>query len=157
MTADIYPLPCPVQGKLWIMPCPSAGAAFDQLAALGITHVLSLLPDEEAAMLGMGQELDLCAAQGIGFVQYPIVDFGLPDVDDFRKLIARIVVLLQAGESLAVHCRAGIGRSGMVAACTLVALGLGPNQARLAVSAARGINIPDTVEQTEFITTFSVS
>jgi protein-tyrosine phosphatase len=62
---------------------------------------------------------------------------------------------LQGGQNVAVHCRAGIGRSGMVAACSLVALGLAAPLAQAEVSKARGVAIPDTVEQGVFISLFA--
>ena len=49
---------------------------------------------------------------------------------------------------MVVHCRQGIGRSGLVAACLLVRKGISPGAAVEMVSAARGVSVPETTEQT---------
>jgi protein-tyrosine phosphatase len=54
---------------------------------------------------------------------------------------------LVSGAAVAVHCRAGIGRSGLVAAGLLVAQGRSPAEAFTAVSNARGVRVPDTPDQ----------
>ena len=50
-----------------------------------------------------------------------------------------------------VHCRAGIGRSGMAAACVAARFVGSPAEAVAAVSEARGLSIPDTAAQRAFI------
>ena len=140
------------------MPCPSAKAGiqtFADLKAMGVTDVLSMLPVEEAADLGMSQEAEHCASNKIRFRSYPIKDFGLPDPSHFADLIRDVKESLEAGHHLAVHCRAGIGRSGMVAACTLIALGATAQTAVTLTARARGVSIPDTVEQGNFIASFA--
>lgn len=62
---------------------------------------------------------------------------------------------VENGRNVAVHCRAGIGRSGMVTAATLIALGYETSNAVEIVSASRGVSIPDTVEQGGFIVEFA--
>jgi protein-tyrosine phosphatase len=51
--------------------------------------------------------------------------------------------------TVVVHCRHGIGRSGMAAACVLVLNGLEPATAIARVSLARGIPIPEIRPQRE--------
>lgn len=140
------------------MSCPPANAGiqtFADLKALGVTDVLSMLPVEEAVDLGMSQEADHCAAFGICFQSFPIADFGLPDRLSFASLIGDVKASLEAGKHIAIHCRAGIGRSGMVAACILIALGETAQTAVARTSQARGVSIPDTVEQGGFIASFA--
>jgi protein-tyrosine phosphatase len=48
---------------------------------------------------------------------------------------------------VAVHCRQGIGRSGMIAAGALMRSGVGADKAVDVVSAARGVAIPETAAQ----------
>ena len=53
-------------------------------------------------------------------VKYPIRDNNIPeDLTDFTSFIYYLVCLTEQGEKIYVHCRAGHGRSGMVAACLL--------------------------------------
>lgn len=157
MPAPLFPIPVATAGTLSIMACPPVGqmgAVLDDLQAAGIGVVLSMLPASEARALGAGNEPDLCAQRGIVFLSHPVADFALPEMLPFAGLVADLAQRLKAGAHIAVHCRAGIGRSGMVAACTLVALGGTAAQAVAAVSAARGVSIPDTVEQGKFIAFF---
>ena len=140
------------------MPCPSGvdlNQDIDAYRARGVDTLVSMLADDEATLLGLSDEQVVCVDAGISFVSFPIVDFGLPDRDAFAALIQRIAGMLRAGRNVAVHCRAGIGRSGMVTAATLIALGYEASKAVESVSASRGTSIPDTVEQGRFIAEFA--
>ncbi len=48
---------------------------------------------------------------------------------DFTQLIKTVAERLRAGDSVAVHCRAGIGRAGLAGACILGVLGVAPDSA----------------------------
>lgn len=144
----------PVRGRLWLMPCPTP-EDLDAAAAAGVTRVVSMLTLSEAEGLGMADEQVLCAARGMDFQNAPIKDFGVPDMQTFEELILGLKQKIAARAAIAVHCRAGIGRSGMVSACLLVACGVAPEDAIAQVSKARGVAIPDTVEQAEFIKRFA--
>jgi len=50
-----------------------------------------------------------------------------------------------------VHCRQGIGRSGLVASGVLMSSGIKANEAMQIVSSARGISVPETPEQRRWI------
>ncbi|AWF81293.1 hypothetical protein BTJ40_10945 [Microbulbifer sp. A4B17] len=52
---------------------------------------------------------------------------------------------------IAIHCRAGIGRKGITASCLLIKDNMSSQEAIDMVSATRGIPIPDTQEQYDFI------
>jgi len=55
------------------------------------------------------------------------------------------------GVNTVVHCRAGIGRTGMVAVGVLLHAGLEPEAALEHVAKARGIAVPDTSEQRDWL------
>lgn len=159
MPAEFFPVPtAEVPGRLWIMPAPCADHLHADIAeyrAAGITKVISMLARDEAKMLGLAEERAACAQAGIAFENHAIVDFGLPDLAGFHVLTHKIAEALRDGENIAVHCRAGIGRSGMVTAGVLIILGQTAQNAIEGVSNARGVSIPDTVEQGRFLTTFA--
>lgn len=140
-------MPCPVPEKL--------AKSLARYRAAGADHIVSMLPDTEAEALGLRQEPDLSSAAGMSFTQHAIPDFGLPQMQHFVRLIRQIDGWLHQGLGVTVHCKAGIGRSGMVGACLMVAQGCTASQAMEKVSAARGLNIPDTVEQGRFIEAFA--
>jgi protein-tyrosine phosphatase len=58
---------------------------------------------------------------------------------------------LESGRSVAVHCRQSIGRSGLIAAGVLVICGVPPGNAVDAVSSARGLTVPETPAQLQWI------
>ena len=120
----------------------------------GIDVILSLLEDDEIVELGLMDEKALVEAHGLEFWSFPIPDRGVPDLGRFRKLIERISRELRGSRSVAVHCRAGIGRTGLVAACAMKSLGFSANEAVGIVSRARGVPIPDTEVQLKLIADF---
>jgi hypothetical protein len=46
--------------------------------AAGLDVVVSLLEPDEISELGLRREAELCRAQGIAFISFPIADRGLP-------------------------------------------------------------------------------
>ncbi|MDF1726188.1 MAG: hypothetical protein P1U53_00430 [Sulfitobacter sp.] len=132
------------------MPRP-ASQDFAALRAEGATRILSLLEPAEATDLGLQDEAALCAANSLAFTHYPIPDYGLPDPDTFDALVERLFAGLEGGENLVLHCRGGIGRSGLVAAALLIRTGVAAEQAMRQVSAARGCDTPETPQQRAFI------
>lgn len=104
----------------------------------GIDRVICLAPVEEirgkspAYAAALKQDALPCPVQ-----HFPIPDFGVPeDRDAFLSLLGRLRDSLREGERLLVHCSAGFGRTGTVATCVLVALGVEPDGAREAVRLA---------------------
>ena len=147
-------------GRLAIAPAPPSG---DGLAltvrtwrAAGVDQVISLLETDEALSLALQSEHRLCAAEGLRFDNVPIVDHGVPrSADAFRPLVASCSADLTAGRSLLVHCWAGIGRSSLLAACVMTALGLEPREAFRRISAARGLVTPETRAQRAWVLDFA--
>lgn len=64
------------------------------------------------------------SAQGFEVISLPIEDFEVPELDQVREAIQKILTHTQTGENIAVHCHAGVGRTGMLMAC-LAKIGLG--------------------------------
>jgi len=135
---------------------PQAGTVLEDLVNVqkqGVDTVLSMLEPEEAAALGLGSEAELCCALGLRFMSRPIEDMQLPSPTGFLRSINGVAQILYHGGHVAVHCHAGIGRSGMVAATILGLFGYNVAKAVERVSDARGKKVPDTAEQVAFIAT----
>jgi protein-tyrosine phosphatase len=118
----------------------------------GIDLVFSLLTSEEENDLGLSKEAREVKARGMQFVSFPIPDREVPDSD--AKVAAALEKLdanLSAGKNVLVHCRQGVGRTGLIAASLLVMKGLPPEAAVKSLSAARGVSIPETVAQRRWI------
>jgi protein-tyrosine phosphatase len=88
---------------------------------------------------------------------WPVHDMHAPAVDDLRELVGAIRTRLAAGDGVIVHCGAGIGRAGTVAAAVLVAGGAGVNEALTIVRTARPTAGPQTIEQERLLTEFAAA
>ena len=153
----MYHVPCSTPGKLYVMPHPDPGRlhqVLDDIRDRAVTTVVSLLADRDVVDLGLEQEDAFCRALGLRFIHHPIVDFGLPQPASFADLVKSLARDLAAGQSIVIHCRAGIGRSGMLACCILKQLGATADEAIACVSEARTTSVPDTPEQRRFIVAF---
>jgi hypothetical protein len=160
MMPKVYWIEAPFAGRLAIVPRPRAGDWLsDEIAgwqAEGVDLVVSLLEPEEARELGLHGEARLCNEHAIEFVSCPIPDRGVPasrqEASDLAGLMASKV---NQGKTVGVHCRAGIGRSSVIAACTLVWLGIPPERAFEMIASARGVEVPDTEEQRAWVGAFA--
>ena len=85
-----------------------------------------MLTDEEVRDLGLNEEPAECAAAGISFVNVAIPNRSVPsDRNAFLHNVEQLAIRVREGRYLAVHCRASIGRSSVLAASILVRLGMG--------------------------------
>jgi protein-tyrosine phosphatase len=158
MRAEMYEItPCP-RGRLAVMPRPRGGAwlkgELASLKASGVSDLVSLLTPLEEIELDLQLEPQYCAEIGLGFHRHPVQDRGIPLQPGFDQFIASLLPSLNREGFIAIHCRAGIGRSSVAAAAFLCGLGLSAQQAIALISHARGFDIPDTEKQLEFILGF---
>jgi protein-tyrosine phosphatase len=126
----------------------SVALDLDALRAVGCTLLVSLMEDHELTRFGMRELLTLAAPRGIELVRFPICDGSVPlpeEAPRFDALVARIDAALAAGSTTIVHCRGGLGRTGLVAAALLTRRGYDAPEAIRVVRAAR----PGTVENDE--------
>lgn len=156
MKDDLFWIPDPWRGRLAIAARPRGGDWLDDEVRAwrraGIDVVVSLLEDDETAQLDLIAEERIAEGQSISFISFPIPDRGVPESTEAAvEVIGRIAEQLESGRNVAVHCRQGIGRSGLIAAAVLMHSGLRPEKAIEIVSAARGIAIPETVEQRRWV------
>lgn len=146
-------------GRIAIMPRPRGGDWLGDevrgLRAQGAHVLVSLLERAEARELLLGREPCEAAAAGLAFAWLPIPDHGVPpDVRAFRRLVRELAGRVTEGASVAIHCRAGIGRSSVLAACVLATLGHRVSEAFAILAASRGLPVPDTPEQREWVERF---
>jgi hypothetical protein len=159
MRPQVHWIDLPTIGRLAIMPRPRAEDWLDDEVsgwrAEGIDVVVSLLEADEVDELGLHREADLCREQCMEFISFPVPDRGVPHSGHETLALARtLAVRLGEGKAVAVHCPAGIGRSSLIAACTLVCSGLDPEPAFEIISNARGLRVPDTDAQRDWVTAF---
>jgi atypical dual specificity phosphatase len=89
----------------------------------------------------------LLARHGLTELHLPVPDFHAPTQEQLATAVAAVVSAVSAGERVAIHCAAGLGRSGTVAACYLVELG---QQWKGAIESIRAVR-PGAIETAEQI------
>jgi|SRR6266478_5279391 len=156
MLKELYWIEGPWPGKLAVGPRPRGGDwlkdDIHKWKRAGIKSVLSLLTPEEEGDLDLRSEAGEVRAQGMDFTSLPIPDRQIPRSEaKLSEVLERVAHDLSTGKNVLVHCRQGIGRSGLTAACLLVKNGLSPGAAVDSVSAARGLHVPETPEQRQWI------
>ena len=72
------------------------------------------------------------------------------EVRETLELIERLGSTLADGRNLLIHCRGGLGRAPLIAACLLASVGVPPSIAFQRISAARGVSVPETEEQSHW-------
>lgn len=103
--------------------------------ALRSTHgadaLLLLVEDHELASCGVPDIAErLQRDHGVHVLRHPIEDMHFPtDTSPFRAVLSDVLARIEAGQTVAVACRGGLGRTGTAAACLLVMAGLTPNDA----------------------------
>lgn len=118
----------------------------------GVDTIFSLLTPEEEHDLDLADEEAMAKSQGVRFFRFPIVDRQTPESERaLAHSLEELDVELAAGRNVVVHCRQGIGRTGLYAACLLVGRGVNPETAVQRLSAARGVPVPETQAQRRWI------
>jgi protein-tyrosine phosphatase len=149
-------------GRLGIMPRPRGGEWLeDEIAgwkAGRVDAVLCLLQPNEIAELDLAAEERLCRDFGIVYLSFAIPDRAVPDdAVKFKQLALDLRDRLRKRQSVAIHCRAGIGRSALAAACTMIVIGFKADPAISLIARARGLLVPDTTLQRDWIAAFETN
>ncbi len=161
------PAPLPLANCYWVVPGrllageypggASPEATRERLRRLteaGIAGFIDLTQPGELA----SYEAELPA--GVAYVRKPIPDHGLPEErSHMAGILDSVRKALGSPHPVYLHCRAGIGRTGMVAGCLLAEQGLGGEGAlaelnRLWQQSARSElwpSIPETDAQVEYV------
>lgn len=111
------------KGFRWVVPgvlagCPQPGvvAPIDYdlmlLDRAGITHLITLTETD--------LDQDALKRHSLNNVHLPIFDRRAPSTSQMHMLLVRMQRLIDGGGVLAIHCKAGLGRTGLVLAAWLV-------------------------------------
>lgn len=131
--------------RLIFTPCPgskevSLTDTISQFKAANINLLLTLMFDEDMAANQISSLPELCQTHMIDWIQLPIVDDEAPS-EAFETLWQKhklqILSVLEQGGSIAVHCKGGTGRTGLVIALILLAYGWCHDDVKQAVQTIR--------------------
>jgi len=141
---DVFNTPM-FSGQLLFTPCPATKGsslvdAVTTLQQAGATGIITLMADTELSENGAADLGQVCQQMGLQWYQLPVADDAAP-ADDFQTAwqqhSAEILQRLNAGETLAIHCKGGSGRTGLIAAQIVMAAGGALDMTIAAVQALR--------------------
>ncbi len=116
-------LPFDLPGKIYRSALPNS-SMFDpehEILPLyqkaGIKWVVALTPDEEALQYTGVHLHNLYRPLGMDVINNPVEDFSAPSFGAFDTAIRLVINNARRSRNIAIHCHAGVGRTGMFVAC----------------------------------------
>ncbi len=132
------------------MGCPGLLRDFDDdlfsIAEAGVTMLVSLTEDAVPT--------ERLRPFGIAGRHLPIRDMGVPSMSEAMALCHDLMRAIERGQVVAVHCRAGLGRTGTILGCLGVCEGMGADEA-IARVRQRAPGSIQTEEQVAFVRLFA--
>ncbi|WP_375055398.1 tyrosine-protein phosphatase [Zobellella sp. DQSA1] len=133
------------QGRLILTPCPGTkeatlDASLTQLGEAGAAAVLTLMPEAEMEKHRVTAMPELCRALGLAWFHLPVEDDAAPEgafEQAWSEARDEVLALLAQGRDIAIHCKGGSGRTGLMAAIILLALEVPLSEAVQRVQALR--------------------
>ena len=155
--ADRIPLPVDV-GGLWLCGKHFIGPDPEEaLRKTGATTVVCLSQAPELADRYPQYVEWLTTNQPGRAVWFPVPDLHAPDIDAAVAFVRTLHDRIESGEVLLVHCGAGIGRAGTIAAAMLITMGLSLEDAVSTVAAKRPMAGPEAGAQRELLEALAAS
>lgn len=155
---DIATLECGA-GRIGLAKCPGSGPTGDLARDLekfrtwGARAVVTMLDCPELPRLDLDDLGETVERLGMEWYHVPVPDFGVPGPEAearWRYASIRVRRILSQGGAAILHCRGGLGRTGMCAARLLIDAGSIPDDAVRRVRHARPGAI-ETAEQLDLV------
>lgn len=148
MTAEHPTWSMPVRdngAEIIMMPCPGTQetnleSTVSQLKGQGVTAILSMMADEEMNKLNAENLPDICKQNSIHWFNMETDDHKVPGEEALSKWNQykdKLVGAINQGNTVAVHCKGGAGRTGVGVAMLLLELGWNGDQAITDVQALK--------------------
>jgi protein-tyrosine phosphatase len=121
----------------------------------GVDRLVTLLEGHEMEKLNIPTLLTDVETYDMQSCWFPIRDFSTPtSMEGLHHLVQEILTALRQNETVVVHCKGGLGRSGLVAAACLTALGYSPSEAFTQVRRVRPGSV-ETPAQEAYVVDFA--
>jgi protein-tyrosine phosphatase len=114
-------LPLPLPGRIFASPMPFSSYDPEGEALLRFKQekvsLIVLLVEEEEVLRKAGRNLkELYLQEGFQVIHIPTPDFYVPSKEELQRAVKITVEQARLGHHIAIHCHAGIGRTGLFAA-----------------------------------------
>ena len=129
-------LPLSDGGALIFTPCRGTRdadlrASLAQLAQAGSSAVITLMPDDEMIRNDVAALPDACSELGLHWFHFPVEDDASPG-EAFKQAWEKdkqgVFDILNEQGTIAIHCKGGSGRTGLMAAILLLERGIPSEQ-----------------------------
>ncbi len=150
-------------GALIFTPCPGTKGvdlrtSVAQLGQAGAKAVITLMPDDEMVRNEVSGLPGVCSEMGLHWFHFPVEDGALPG-KEFQQAWERdkekVFGILNQQGTVAVHCKGGSGRTGLMAVIILLELGMRYEQAEALVKSLRPNALKLTVHTNYLDRTYS--
>ena len=156
-------------GKIGLTFCPGKvceglyGGTWDRdlttdieaILAWGGSTLITLMETHEFDLLGVPKFPKTLKGSNLKWLHLPIKDMQTPDKafeNSWSKVGPSLHQKLKDGESIVIHCRGGLGRTGLLAARMLCEAGVNPTEAVAKIRTAR-LNSIETYAQEHYVLT----
>jgi protein-tyrosine phosphatase len=119
---ELTELPFPFPGRIYrsAMPYSSYDPDGELISAYkdhDVSLIVILASDNESLRI-TGRDLRATYEnEGFEILYLPIPDFSIPEMEELRAAVQGVNSHSESGKGAAIHCHAGLGRTGMFAAC----------------------------------------
>ncbi|WP_432464569.1 MULTISPECIES: phosphatase domain-containing putative toxin [unclassified Agarivorans] len=160
----IYAVDLSDHAQLLLTPCPGTqgvdlSTSLQQLCYKNSPALLTMMTKQELADMQVSDLPKHAVTYDMQWFHLPIEDDTVPDQaweEHFQSVLPRFLQLINNGMSLSLHCKGGSGRTGLVAARIMLALGFELEDCIAKIKAVRP-NAFSVPAQLEYIQQFAKS